>query len=105
MSDISRAPGAQSITTAPDPSRGVYVTTTTDLDSGDITTTEVPMASEEVNAHAISDDADKALDGLRQIAASTGTLTGAQLSSAVRLLARVMIRLARLQLGKFDGTD
>ena len=104
MPDITRTPDATTVTINPDPARGVIATTTTDL-KGTVTVVEDPMPAEQVAAHTISDDADKALDGLRQLAASTGTLTGAQLSNAVRLLARVAIRLVRLQLGKLDGTD
>lgn len=48
---------------------------------------------------------DQALDGLRQIRDSSGTLTAAQLSQAVRLLARVQIALVRLVLRKLDDTD
>jgi hypothetical protein len=105
MSDITRAPGAKSITTAPDYTKGVMVTTTIDLDTGTTTVNETPLPAEAVAENTIRDDADKALDGLRQIATSTGTLTGAQLSNAVRLLARVAIRLVRLQLSKLDATD
>lgn len=66
------------------------------------TSTDPPEQVVEETARA---DADQALDGLRLIANSTGTLTGAQLSNAVRLLARVAIRLARLQLRKLDAAD
>lgn len=65
-------------------------------------TAQAALDTTEATARA---DADQALDGLRLIANSTGTLTGAQLSNAVRLLAKVAIRLVRLQLRKLDGAD
>lgn len=46
-----------------------------------------------------------AADGLRQIRDSTGTLTAANLSTAVRLLARVALYLLRLQLGRTDTVE
>lgn len=48
--------------------------------------------------------ADQALDGLKTIRDSTGALTLAQLSNAVRLLATVVIALVRLRLGRRDDT-
>lgn len=70
-----------------------------------VSTRTVPDNPETVNAATIEAAAAAALDGLRQIAGTTGTLTGAQLSNAVRLLARVAIRLIRLQLRKLDAAD
>lgn len=45
---------------------------------------------------------DQALDGLKQIRDSTGTLTPLQLSNAARLLASVAIGLIRLYLGRSE---
>lgn len=42
---------------------------------------------------------------LALITGSSGTLTGAQLSNAVRVLARGQRRLIRLAVGLLDGTD
>jgi hypothetical protein len=57
------------------------------------------------NDTTIRDKVDKALDGLRTIAGSSGNLSAANLSNAVRLLARVQIGLIRLQLSKLDDTS
>jgi hypothetical protein len=57
------------------------------------------------NETTIRAEVDQALDGLRLITNSSGTLTAAQLSNAVRLLARVLIRVIRFQLGKLDAVD
>ena len=45
------------------------------------------------------------LSDLRTITGSSGSLTNAQLSNAVRVLARGQIRLIRLAVGLLDGTD
>lgn len=49
--------------------------------------------------------ADSALTDLRTIRDSSGNLSSAQLSNAVRLLARVLIVLVRLALSRYDGVD
>lgn len=59
----------------------------------------------QTNNTTIRTQAEAALIGLRTTATSTGTLTGAQLSNAVRLMAKVLIALVRLQLSKLDSTD
>jgi hypothetical protein len=59
----------------------------------------------EAVAQTLNERADAALADLRTIATSTGTLTGAQLSNAVRVLARVGIALIRLELRRLDDTD
>jgi len=46
-----------------------------------------------------------AIAGLRQIKGTTGTLTGAQLSNAVRLLATVALVLVRKAYDKHDEDD
>lgn len=45
------------------------------------------------------------LAGLRKITESSGSLSNAQLSNAVRVLARGQIQLIRLAVGLLDGTD
>ena len=57
------------------------------------------------NDAKIRDQADKALVDLRTIRDSSGNLSSAQLSNAVRLMARVLIVLVRLSLSRFDGVD
>ncbi len=44
------------------------------------------------------------MEELRAVATSTGTLTTAQLSTTVRLLARVQVTALRLLLRRFEGT-
>ena len=46
-----------------------------------------------------------AMGGLRQIINSTGTLTGLQLSNAVRLLARVALSLIRRELRRLEDPE
>jgi hypothetical protein len=69
------------------------------------TVDELAARTAAANETTIRAEVDQALDGLRQIANSSGTLTAAQLSNAVRLLARVLIRMIRFQLGKLDAVD
>lgn len=57
------------------------------------------------NEDALRQRAENALADLRTVAGSSGTLTGAQLSNAVRLLARVAAALIRLHLRRLEGTD
>jgi hypothetical protein len=66
---------------------------------------ELVARTRDANDLTMRAEVDQALDGLRQIANSSGTLTAAQLSNAVRLLARVLIRVIRFQLGKLDAVD
>ena len=77
------------------------------INAHDVTATFPVVADDpaNINYRTMRADASQAMDGLRQIANSTGTLTGAQLSNAVRLLARVAIRLVRLQLSQLDGDN
>jgi hypothetical protein len=66
---------------------------------------ELAVRTADANNAAMRAEVDQALDGLRAIINSSGTLTAAQLSNAVRLLARVLLRLCRFQLGKLDAVD
>lgn len=62
-------------------------------------------STEQANASTIEDSVDQALTDLRTIANSSGTLTGAQLSNAVRVIARVLIRFGRHYFRRLDATD
>lgn len=53
--------------------------------------------------HPMYDRVNDALGGLKTIADSTGTLTALQLSNAVRLLARAVIALIRIRLGRREA--
>lgn len=59
----------------------------------------------EVNTSTLRDEADQALAALRNLATGTGNMTAAQLTVAVRGMARVLLVLARLYLGRLDRTD
>ncbi len=54
---------------------------------------------------SITEEASTALISLRSIANGTTSMTVAQLTAAIRSLARVLIVLVRLQLRRFDGTN
>ncbi|MDP2712305.1 MAG: hypothetical protein Q8O56_13895 [Solirubrobacteraceae bacterium] len=62
------------------------------------------IVAEEAREQQIRESVDQALDQLRAYVAASSP-TQAQTVAVVRLLCRVVIRLARLQLGKLDGTD
>lgn len=62
-------------------------------------------AAQQTNQATIESRADAILTDLRAIRDSTGNLSSAQASNAVRVLARACIALIRLQLRKLDGTD
>ncbi len=59
----------------------------------------------ETNELGTRTKAEQAIDGLKSIANSSGTLTGLQLSNAVRLLAKVSLHLIRMSLNKHDVTE
>ncbi len=69
------------------------------------TQVEIAVSAEEQNAATLRDRAATSLAGLALIKRSTGTLTLLQLSNAVRLLATVVLAIARLQLSRLDDTD
>lgn len=62
-------------------------------------------AAAEATRRTLTDEADRALAGLRVLASSNGTLTAAQLSQGARLLARCMIVLIRLHIHRLDAAD
>jgi hypothetical protein len=57
------------------------------------------------NSNTVTDEATAALTSLRTIANGSGSMTAAQLTVAVRGMARVLVVLARLSLRRFEGTD
>jgi hypothetical protein len=69
------------------------------------TVDELTARTAATNERTIRTEVEQALADLRLITGSSGTLTAAQLSNAVRLLARVLIRVIRFQLGKLDAVD
>lgn len=106
---------AQNIAYQHDGATGLY----TAWDADGVQTEQRPLTAEETKLLADADAevvrggnerdmrtrADAALADLRTIRDSTGTLTGLQLSNAVRMLARVLLVLARLYLRRLDATD
>lgn len=65
---------------------------------------EVPDPPEQVAERSITDEAEQALVALRNLANGTTAMTAAQLTTAVRGMARVLVVLVRLQLKRFEGT-
>ncbi len=70
-----------------------------------IRTEDIPDPPEVVAETSITGEAAIALTSLRTIANGATAMTTAQLTVAVRGMARVLIVLVRLQLKRFDGTD
>lgn len=66
------------------------------------TQAELDGEAQQVNGATLRTRADEALAGLRTVAGSSGTLNGLQLSNGLRVCARVLIVLVRLQLSKLD---
>lgn len=66
---------------------------------------EVVPTPQQANEAATRAQVKAHLSDLATISGSSGTLTGAQLSNAVRVLARGQRRLIRLALDMHDGTD
>jgi hypothetical protein len=64
-----------------------------------------PEPVESTNYRTLETRADQALTDLRTIATSEGSLSNAQLSNAVRVIARVCIALIRLELRRLEGTE
>jgi hypothetical protein len=64
-------------------------------------TTETVPAEQEAE-RSITEEAERALTSLRTIANGTGPMTAAQLTVALRGMARVLIVLVRLSLRRFE---
>lgn len=76
-----------------------------DVDGKLTRTEDIPDPPEQVAEQSVTDEATAALASLRTIATGVGPMTTAQLTVAVRGMARVLIVLVRLQLKKFEGTE
>ncbi len=72
---------------------------------GQVTVDEVEVPDELINEQTLNARADGMLLDLRALANTTGNLSSAQVSGAVRLLARGLLTLARLHWRRLDGTD
>ncbi len=72
---------------------------------GQVTVDEVDVPDEVIHEQTLNSRADSVLVDLRALVNTTGSLSSAQLSGAVRLLARVLLTIARLHWRRLDGTD
>ncbi len=73
--------------------------------NGQVTVDEIEVPDEVVHEQTLNTRADGLMSDLRALANTTGNLSSAQLSGAVRLLARVLLTLTRLYWRRLDGTD
>lgn len=69
-----------------------------------VDTRDVEVPDEYVNQRATRQRAEDAIEDLRTIKNSSGTLTAAQLSNAVRVLATALLALLRLHLNRHEDT-
>ncbi len=99
--------GVKSLSVSGDPDS----TETKEVDA-DVPDLEAKLASyayteppEAVAERSVTDEAAAALTSLRTIANGSGSMTAAQLTVAVRGMARVLVVLARLQLRRFEDVD
>lgn len=60
---------------------------------------------ERANERTLDQRAEAAMAGLRTLTNGTGTLTAVQLTAGLRLCARALLVLVRLQLRRLDATD
>ncbi len=72
---------------------------------GRIIVDEIEVPDELIHEQTLNARADGLMVDLRALANTTGNLSSAQLSGAVRLLARVLLTLARLYWRRLDGVD
>ncbi len=72
---------------------------------GQVVVDEIDVPDEVIHEQTLNARADGLLVDLRALATTTGNLSSAQLSGAVRLLARALLTLARLYWRRLDGTD
>jgi hypothetical protein len=70
-----------------------------------VTTDTVTVPDEVSNEQTLNSRADTAIADMRALANGTGTLTAAQLTTAVRGIAKAVLYLMRLYLRRLDGTD
>ncbi len=73
--------------------------------NGQVTVDEIEVPDELVHEQTLNARADALMLDLRALVNTTGNLSSAQLSAAVRLLARALLTLARLHWRRLDGTD
>lgn len=76
-----------------------------DINGALIRTEEVEIDQTEANADTIESSVSQSLNDLRTIVNTTGTLTALQLSNAVRIIAKVLIRFGRHYFRRLDGVD
>ncbi len=72
---------------------------------GRVVVDEIEVPDEQINAQTLNARADSVLTDLRALANTSGNLSSAQVSGAVRVLARALLTLSRLHWGRLDGTD
>ncbi len=72
---------------------------------GQVVVDEIDVPDEVIHEQTLNSRADGLLADLRALANTTGNLSSAQLSGAVRLLARALLTLARLYWRRLDGVD
>jgi hypothetical protein len=70
-----------------------------------VATETVEVAPQAVNQRAQQDRAIEAISSLRQLKNTTGNLSSAQVSNAVRLFAAVLLALVRMAYGRFEEDD
>ncbi len=73
--------------------------------NGQITVDEIEIPDEVIHEQTLNARADTVLVDLRALVNTTGNLSSAQLSTAVRVLARALLTLTRLHWRRLDGTD
>lgn len=70
-----------------------------------IGTRNVPIPDEQVNEDTLHQRGLAALADLRPIANGNGNMNAAQLTGAVRAIAKVLVTILRLHLRRFDDTE
>ncbi len=72
---------------------------------GQVIVDDVEVSDDVIHEQTLNSRADGLLVDLRALANTTGNLSSAQLSGAVRLLARAFLTLSRLYWRRLDGVD
>lgn len=70
-----------------------------------VTTETVTVPDEVINERTLADRANAALADLATIANGSGNMSTAQLTTAVRALARALAALIRLQMRRLEAVD